>query len=69
MLRVVYVSSQIGRAKVDSTGASLESMASVIVKEAYTMFDLHPSEQINTELMYEMCSDYVLLATGARPEA
>lgn len=68
MLRVMVVCSQVGRAKVESTKASLETMATVIVKEAYNMFQLHPSEQVNTEIVHEMCSDYVMLATGARPE-
>jgi hypothetical protein len=64
VLKVLCVSSPFGANKVRSLGVSLETMAVVVAKEAYHMFDLDPSEQVNMEIVADMCGDYTKLATG-----
>jgi hypothetical protein len=67
-LRVLGACSQVGQAKISSVNATLEEMAAAVVREAYSMFGLDLQDPVNMETVHEMCSDYVLLASGTRPD-
>lgn len=65
-LRAITACSSLCAAKLASAAVPIDGMAAAVVNEALSTFGLQASSPLDLETVNEMCSDYVLLASGTR---
>ena len=65
-LRAITACSSLCASKVASVRVPIEGIAAAVVNEALSTFGLNASSLLNSETVYGMCNDYVLLANSIR---